>query len=91
MHQKKIRPNIIKNVSSVYPAFGIKTICSIGEIFDKTAGEWFSDVNLPMIFDIINEEFCAFPDIKICPFITTIKNVKILENCLKILYNNYRK
>ena len=72
---------IVKNISSVYPAFGIKAICSIGEIFDKTAGEWFSDVNLPKIFDIINEEFCAFPDVKIFSFISTIKKYDIIENC----------
>ena len=78
----KSNPNcFIKHVSSVYPAFGIKTICSIGEIFEKTAGEWFSDVNLPKIFDLINEGFCAFPDVKICSFITTIKSTEIIQRC----------
>ena len=47
------------------PPFSIQKICIIGEILGKTCGEWFSDFDLPKIFNMINDYFDVFPQIKI--------------------------
>ena len=68
-------------ISKIYSPFSIKIICSIGQIINKTCGEWFSDVNLPYIFKIINKHYNIFPKLKIIPFQTNIIISKIIKKC----------
>lgn len=69
------------NIKSIYPPFSIKPICSIGEIYNRAAGEWFSDVNMPNIYKIINENFNVIPKLKIITFQTLLTLQNIVETC----------
>ena len=70
-----------KNINQIFPPFSIKIICSIGEILNKTCGEWFSDVNMPFLFKIINKNYNVFNNFKIIPFHTSIIISKLIKQC----------
>ena len=75
---------IINNeIIKLYPPFSIKTICSIGQILNKTCGEWFSDVNMPHIFKIINKNYNIINNLKIIPFLTNVVISKIIKKCFE--------
>ena len=69
------------NIQKIYPPFSIQVICSIGQILNKTCGEWFSDVNMPHIYKIINQHMNVFSNFKILPFQSTIIVSKIIKHC----------
>ena len=76
--------NITNNniqIQKIYPPFSIQIICSIGQILNKTCGEWFSDVNMPHIFKIINRNMNIFSNFKILPFQSSIIISKIIKHC----------
>ena len=68
----------------IFSPFSIKNICSIGEIYGKTCGEWFSDVNLPHIFDIINLNMNVIPNLKVINFTSCVLLKNLIEKCFKI-------
>ena len=68
-------------ILKIYPPFGIKSICKIGEYYDKTAGKWFSDVNVVNIFKSISEYFELFDDLKILNYQNSINIKDVLNNC----------
>jgi cysteine protease ATG4 len=55
-------------VRSALPPFSIQNICKIGELFDKFAGEWFSDVNMINIFCKLNSQYKPIKDLNIIHF-----------------------
>ena len=79
-----------KNNQIIYidPPFSIHKICRIGEIFGRTCGEWFSDFELPKIYNIINELFNIIPDLNISHFNTVIELFQIINNCFTPLQEN---
>ena len=70
-----------KNINQFFPPFSIKIICSVGEILNKTCGEWFSDVNMPFLFKIINKYYNVFNNFKIIPFHTSVIISKLIKQC----------
>ena len=68
-------------IKEILPPLSIKTICSVGRICNKEVGEWFSDVNICYIFNIINEYFHLFNDLKIFNFQSSISLNQIINNC----------
>lgn len=66
---------------SVIPPFSIKTICALGEIYNKYAGEWFSDVTMPQIYSAINNTFDIIPNCKIIHFQSIIEHKTIISEC----------
>ena len=68
-------------IISVDPPFSIHKICTIGEIYDRTCGEWFSDTELPKIYNIINQSFDIIPYLNIMHFFTNIEMNKVIDNC----------
>ena len=84
-YNNEINNNISINneIIKIYPPFSIKTICSIGEILNKSCGEWFSDVNMPHIFKIINKNFNVIDNLKIIPFLTNVIISKIIKKCFQ--------
>jgi len=70
-------------ILKIYPPFGIKSICKIGEYYDKTAGKWFSDVNVVNIFKSISEYFELFDDLKILNYQNSINIKDVLNNCFE--------
>ena len=67
-----------KEIYEFYPPFSIKTLCDVGELFERTAGEWFSDVIITGVFKKISEYFELFKNPKL--------NVKIMnyQSCIEI-------
>ena len=92
--EKKI-DNINKMIyiNSIDPPFSIHKICIIGEIFGWTCGEWFSDYELPKIYEIINSTFNIIPNLSILHFSSEINMNSVLEQCFeKIEFTeNYEK
>ena len=70
-------------IESIYPPFSIRNICSIGELVKKSCGEWFSDINMPYIFKIINDNYKVIDNLQIIAFQTSIVMEKILKKCFK--------
>ena len=68
-------------IQKIYPPFSIQVICSIGQILNKSCGEWFSDVNMPHIYKIINRNMNIFYNFKIFPFQSSIIISKIIKHC----------
>ena len=83
--KEKIEKNQYKKseIKSIDPPFSIHKICTIGEIFGRTCGEWFSDFELPDIYEIINTTFNIIPNLSIMHFNTNIEMNKILEKCFE--------
>jgi hypothetical protein len=83
--KEKIEKNQYKKseIQSIDPPFSIHKICIIGEIFGRTCGEWFSDFELPDIYEIINTTFSIIPNLSIMHFNTNIEINKILEKCFE--------
>ena len=49
-----------KKIVEFFPPFSIKTICQFGELSDRCAGEWFSDVIMTYIFKKISDYYELF-------------------------------
>jgi cysteine protease ATG4 len=69
-------------VRSALPPFSIHNICKVGELFDKNAGEWFSDVNMINIFCKLNSEYKPIKDLNIVHFTEGVIYQKKIEEFL---------
>ena len=72
-------------IDQVYPPFGIKNLCKVGELFNKKAGEWFSDVVITQVFKAIVDHFALFKHPKfnteIFTFQSYVEFQEILDTC----------
>ena len=70
-------------IKEFFPPFSIKTLCDIGEIFERTAGEWFSDVIITRAFQKITDHFNLFSQLnaKIMIFQSYIDMPQLLKEC----------
>ena len=75
------------NIKSFDPPFSIHKICRIGEIYGRTCGEWFSDFELPKIYEIINTTFNIIPNLSILHFSSDLDINIIIEKCLRKIEN----
>ena len=71
------------DIVEIDPPFSIHKICILGEIFGRTSGEWFSDYELPKIYDIINNTFDILPNLSIIHFNGFVELKTILNRCFK--------
>ena len=75
-------------IKEFFPPFCIKTLCDIGEIFERTAGEWFSDVIITKVFKKIAEYYNLFIhpefDVKILIFQSFIDMPTLLNECFEV-------
>ena len=82
---KDIKKDENLQIKEFFPPFGIKTLCDVGEIFERTAGEWFSDVVITKVFKRIAEYFNLFSnpqlDVKIMIFQSYIDMPQLLNEC----------
>ena len=87
---KKIIENEYKKlyIKSIDPPFSIHKICTIGEIFGRTCGEWFSDFELPKIYEIINSTFNIIPNLSILHFNSDIEMNLVIEQCFEKVETN---
>ena len=74
-----------EQIKEFFPPFSIKTLCDVGELFERTAGEWFSDVIISAVFKRISEFFYLFkhPNLtaRIMNYQSCIEIPDILEKC----------
>ena len=75
------------NLLSFDPPFSIHKICTIGEIFGRTCGEWFSDYDLPKIYEIINTSFNIIPNLSIFHFNSDIEMHSVIQKCFEKVDN----
>ena len=73
-----------KDIIAIDPPFSIHKIVILGEKYGRTTGEWFSDFELPKIYDKINDAFNIIPDLSIIHFNSFIELNTIIERCFKI-------
>ena len=71
------------DIVEIDPPFSIHKICILGEKFGRTCGEWFSDFELPKIYDKINRAFNVIPNLSIIHFSNLIELKTILDRCFK--------
>ena len=76
-----INNNKDKTLISCYSPFSLKSICLNGIICDKSAGEWFSDVNMCYLFQLISEKYNLFNNLKILSFQSCVVKEDIIKSC----------
>ena len=73
------------DIKDFYPPFAIKTLCDVGELYERTAGEWFSDVIITAVFKKISEYYDLFNhpklNVKIMTYQSCIEIQDILDTC----------
>jgi cysteine protease ATG4 len=77
-----------KDIIEIDPPFSIHKIVILGEKFGRTSGEWFSDFELPKIYNIINTTFNVVPNLSIIHYNSFIELEIILERCFKEIVSN---
>lgn len=82
-YNKKNILGVKREIYAIEPPFSIQKICIIGEIYGKTCGEWFSDFDLPKIFNMINEPFNVLPQVKINHYNSNLELSHLINRCLK--------
>ena len=83
--KEKIEKNQYKefHIEAIDPPFSIHKICTLGELYGRTCGEWFSDFELPKIYEIINSTFNIIPNLSIMHFNSNIEINIVLEKCFE--------
>ena len=75
-------------IKEFFPPFCIKTLCDVGEIMERSAGEWFSDVIITNAFKKISEYYNLFKnpnfDVKILTFQSFIDMPTLLNECFEV-------
>ena len=77
-----------KDIIAIDPPFSIHKIVILGEKFNRASGEWFSDFELPKIYNIINTTFNIIPDLSIIHFNSFILLETIIKECFKEMDSN---
>ena len=80
-----------KDIIEIDPPFSIHKIVILGENFGRTSGEWFSDFELPKIYNIINTTFNIIPNLSIMHFNSFIELGIVLERCFKEITSEFNK
>ena len=84
LEEKTIKNEYKKlDIKSIDPPFSIHKICILGELYGRTCGEWFSDFELPKIYEIINATFNIIPNLSILHFNSDLEVHKVIEKCFE--------
>ena len=84
LEEKTIKNEYKKlDIKSIDPPFSIHKICILGEMYGRTCGEWFSDFELPKIYEIINSTFNIIPNLSILHFNSDLEVHKVIEKCFE--------
>ena len=77
----------INNETKILPPFSIQMHCFLGNLYNKYAGEWFSDVNICQNYKDLNDNLNIFPNLKIFSFISELNMADVMEKCFEIVNN----
>ena len=75
----------INNETKLLAPFSIQMHCYLGNIYNKYAGEWFSDVNICQNYKDLNDNLNIFPNLKIFSFISELNFVEVMEGCFDLI------
>ena len=67
-----------RKINSVFPPFSINILCQLGELYNKGAGDWFSDVNMCYSYKLIAGYFNLLEDMEIFTFQSFIEFYKVI-------------
>ena len=94
-------PNFFTNIMTKNPyintqmailsPFGLHMNCSLGKIYNKYAGEWFSDVNICQNYRDLNNYLNIIPNLKIFSFISLLEMAEVMEECFSLIDNNNKE
>jgi hypothetical protein len=59
--------------------------CYLGNLYNKYAGEWFSDVNICQNYKDLNDNLNIFPNLKIFSFISELNFADVMEECFELI------
>ena len=76
---------ILNNSKIIYAPFSINNLCLFGNLCNKSSGEWFSDVNMSYLFNIISLTFNLFDNLEILNFQTGFYLSDLLDKCFNII------
>ena len=77
----------INNETKILPPFSIQMHCFLGNLYNKYAGEWFSDVNICQNYKDLNDNLNIFPNLKIFSFISELNMADVMEECFEVVNN----
>ena len=75
----------INNETKLLPPFSIQMHCYLGNLYNKYAGEWFSDVNICQNYKDLNDNLNIFPNLKIFSFISELNFADVMEECFELI------
>ena len=75
----------INTQMAILSPFGLHMNCSLGKIYNKYAGEWFSDVNICQNYRDLNNYLNIIPNLKIFSFISSIDMGQVMEECFTLI------
>ena len=78
----------INNQTAILAPFGIHMHCCLGNLYNKYAGEWFSDVNICQNYQDLNNYLNIIPNLKIFSFISSIDMGQVMEECFTLIDKN---
>ena len=76
---------ILNNSKIIYAPFSINNLCLFANLCNKSSGEWFSDVNMNYLFNIISLTFNLFDNLEILNFQTGFYLSDLLDKCFNII------
>ena len=81
----------INTQMAILSPFGLHMNCSLGKIYNKYAGEWFSDVNICQNYRDLNNYLNIIPNLKIFSFISQLEMAEVMEECFSLIDNNNKE
>ena len=78
---------LINSQTAILAPFGIHMHCSLGNLYNKYAGEWFSDVNICQNYQDINNYLNIIPNLNINCFVSSLDMGKVMEECFTLIDN----
>ncbi len=86
----KKNPYINTQMAILTPV-GLHMNCALGKIYNKYAGEWFSDVNICQNYRDLNNYLNIIPNLKIFSFISQLEMAEVMEECFSLIDNNNKE
>ena len=81
----------INTQMAILAPFGLHMNCALGKIYNKYAGEWFSDVNICQNYRDLNNYLNIIPNLKIFSFISQLEMAEVMEECFSLIDNNNKE
>ena len=81
----------INTQMAILAPFGLHMNCALGTIYNKYAGEWFSDVNICQNYRDLNNYLNIIPNLKIFSFISQLEMAEVMEECFSLIDNNNKE